>query len=442
MIELPLLVILLIGVCIFLLLMFLKMHVGLAMMIGGFIGILLARGLPAALSTLGVTVYRVGSSEYLAVIPLFVLMGIIAGAGGVSKDAFNTLYKWFGHLPGGLAMATIGACAAFGAVCGDNVATAATMTKVALPEMRKYGYSDELSLGTIANGGNLGILIPPSTAFIVYGFVTQISVGALFIAGIVPGILLTILFIVQIYFQCRMNPKLATRAPAASWKERLVATKGIWGIVVVFLIVMGGLLAGFFTPSEGGAVGTVAIVLVSLVNRQLTLKNTGHSLLEAGKITAMIMLLVFGAMLFSQFMTTTEVAKSFTNLITNAGLNRYVILALILIFYLILGCIMDIFALLIITLPIFFPIVCGKGGLGFDSLQFGVLSVIAVMVGCITPPVGVVVFALGGMVRDVPIYTIFRGCVPFLFTMVIFIILIVVWPQLSTALPDLMIPYR
>ena len=262
-------------------------------------------------------------------------------------------------------MATIGACAAFGAVCGDNVATAATMTKVALPEMRKYGYSDELSLGTIANGGNLGILIPPSTAFIVYGFVTQISVGALFMAGIVPGILLTTLFVSQIYVQCKVNPKLASQAPAATWRERLLAIKGIWGITVVFIIVMGGLLAGYFTPSEGGAVGAVAVLLVSLVNRQLTLKSTGHALLEAGKITAMILLLVFGAMLFSQFMTTTEVARSFSDLITTAGLNRYLILILILFFFLVLGCIMDIFALLIITLPIFFPLVCGQGRAGF-----------------------------------------------------------------------------
>jgi C4-dicarboxylate transporter, DctM subunit len=439
--EIPLMWVLVIGVAIFLVLMFLRMHVGLAMMIAGFVGIILSRGLSAALSTLATTVYRTANSEFLAVIPLFVLMGIIAGHGGMSRSAFYTLHKWLGHLPGGLAMACVGACAAFGAVCGDNVATAATMTQVALPQMRKYGYSDQLSTGTIAAGGNLGILIPPSTAFIVYGFVTQTAIGSLYIAGIVPGLILTLMFIAMIYTLCKINPKLAHLAPAAPWKERIIATKGIIGIVVVFLIVMGGLLEGFFTPSEGGAVGAVAVILVSAISRQLSLRGIGEALLEAGKISAMIMLLIFGSMIFSHWLTTTEVAKSFSTLIQGANLNRYVVITIILLFFLILGCIMDIFALLIITLPIFFPLI---NGLGFDPLQFGVLCVIAVMVGCITPPVGVVVFALGGMLRreGVQLYTIFRGCVPFLGVMVVLMVILVAFPQISTALPNLMIPYR
>jgi len=439
MIDLPLPLIGAIGAIIFLLLMFLKMHVGVSMMIGGFVGITLSRGLPAALSTLGTTVYRVGSSEYLAVIPLFVLMGILAGSGGVSSGAFNSFYKWFGHFKGGLAMATIGACAAFGAVCGDNIATAATMAKVALPEMRKYGYSDELSTGAIAAGGNLGILIPPSTAFIVYGFVTQTPIGALFISGIIPGILLTLFFMGTIYVQCTLNTRLASRAPASTWRERLFATKGIWGIALVFIIVMGGLLAGYFTPSEAGAVGAVAVVLVSLINRKFELKDTARSLLEAGKISAMIMLLIFGAMMFSHFLTTSEIAQAIANTIEQANLNMYLVMAVIIIIYLILGCIMDIWALLIITLPIFFPLITD---LGFDPLQFGVLSVLCIMAGCITPPVGVVVFALSGMVRDVPLFTIFRGAMPYLMAMVVLIFLLVIFPQISTFLPDLMIPFR
>jgi tripartite ATP-independent transporter DctM subunit len=419
--------------------MFFKMHVGIAMMIAGFIGIMLSRGVPAAFSTLGTTVYRVGSSEYLAVIPLFVLMGILAGSGGVSAGAFNSFYKWFGHLKGGLAMATIGACAVFGAVCGDNIATAATMAKVALPEMRKYGYSDELSTGAIAAGGNLGILIPPSTAFIVYGFVTQTAIGALFIAGIVPGILLTIFFMGTAYIQCTVNPSLATTAPAASWKERIIAIKGIWGIALVFIVVMGGLLAGYFTPSEAGAVGSVAVVLVSLVNRRFVIKDTARSLLEAGKITAMIMLLIFGAMMFSHFLTTAEIAQAIASTIESANLSMYIVMAIVIVIFLILGCIMDIWALLIITLPIFFPLVTD---MGFDPLQFGVLSVLCIMAGCITPPVGVVVFALSGMVRDVPLFTIFRGATPYLLAMVVLVILLVIFPQISTFLPDLMIPFR
>ena len=437
--DLPLLTIGIIGTVLFLLLMFLRMHVGIAIMIGGFVGIILSRDLTAALSTVATTVYRVSSSEYLAAIPLFVLMGILAGAGGVSKGAFHSFYKWFGHLPGGLSMATVGACAAFGAVCGDNIATAATMCKVALPEMRKYGYSDELSMGTIACGGNLGVLIPPSQAFIVYGFVTQSSIGALFIAGIVPGILLTVMFIIQIYIQCKMNPGLAKLAPSASWKERLISLREIWGIAIVFIIVMGGLLAGFFTPTEAGAAGVVAVILVSLINRQLTLRALGHSLLEAGKITAMIMLLICGSMVFSHFLTTSEIAIAMSNAIQNANLNSYVAMAIVIIFYIILGCIMDIWAVMIITLPIFFPLL---SSFGFDPLQFGVLCVLCIMLGCVTPPVGVVVFSLSGMVRDVPLYTIFRGCFPFLITMLVSIIILTAFPALSTALPNLMIPYR
>jgi C4-dicarboxylate transporter, DctM subunit len=441
MMEIPLLWILLIGIVVFLALMLLKMHVGLAMMISGFLGIALARGLPAALSSMGTTVYRVANSEYLAVIPLFVLMGMIAGHGGMSKGAFYTFNKWVGHLPGGLAMATVAACAAFGAVCGDNIATAATMTQVALPQMRKYGYSDVLTTGTIANGGNLGILIPPSTAFIVYGFVTQTPIGSLYIAGILPGVILTILFMIMIYIWCKTSPGLARIAPAASWKEKFFSIKGILPIAIVFIIVMGGLLEGFFTPSEAGAVGAVAIVLASLVTRQFSFKGTGKALLEAAKLSAMIMLLVFGSTVFSHWLTTTEVASSFSNLIMEANLNRYVVMAIVIVFFLILGCIMDIFALLIITLPIFFPML---SAMGFDSLQFGVLCVMAVMIGCVTPPVGVVVFALGGMLKKdgVALNTIFRGCVPFIIVMIFMLIIVVAFPQISTVLPNLMITGR
>jgi len=437
-ISLPLIAV--IGVGLFLILMFLRMHIGISLMIAGLVGITLSRGLPAALSTIGTTVYRVGASGYLAVIPLFVLMGILAGAGGVSKAAFSTFYKWFGRLPGGLAMATVSACAAFGAVCGDNIATAATMCKAALPEMRKYGYSDELSTGSIAAGGNLGILIPPSTAFIIYGFVTQTAIGALFIAGILPGILLTAMFCIQIYLQCKLNPALAQIAPKITWKERLIATKGIVGIVIVFIIVMGGLLRGFFTPSEAGAVGAFAVLIVSLISRQTSWKVIGHSLLEAGKISAMIMLLIFGATIFSHFLTTTEIAQAFANAIEEANLGPYVVMAIIIVLYLILGCITDIWAILIVTLPIFFPMMTA---LGFDPLHFGVLCVLAIMAGCITPPVGVVVFSLGGMLRgEVPIYTIFRGCMPFVMTMVVCLVILVAFPQISTFLPNLMIPFR
>jgi len=437
--DLPLAIIGVIGVGLFLILMFLRMHIGLSMMIAGVIGIWLSRGLPAALSTLATTVFRVSNSEYLVVIPLFVFMGILAGAGGVSKDAFTTFNKWVGHLRGGLAMATVATCAAFGCVCGDNIATASTMFRAALPEMRRYGYADELSMGAIACGGNLGVLIPPSTAFVVYGFITQSSIGALFISGIIPGFLLTIMFMVMIYIQCLINPKLAQEQPPNSWKDRLISLKGIVGIGLVFVIVMGGLLGGLFTPSEAGAVGSIAIILVSLVYRKLTFRIIGHCLLEAVKICAMILLLIFGAQLFSHFLTTSEIAQNISQAIVAANLNRYVVMAAIAVLYLILGCFMDIWSIMIITLPIFFPLV---RGLGFDTLQFGVLCVLCIMVGCVTPPVGVVVFTLSGMQKEVPMYKIFKGCYPFVVTMALCVVFLIAFPALSTWLPDLMIPYR
>lgn len=428
-----------IGIALFLIFMFFRMPIGVAMLLGAFIGIWLIRGIPAALSTTGLAMYRTASTYNLTVIPLFIFMGVLAGAGGVSKSAFDTLNKWVGHLPGGLAMAATGACSAFGAVCGNHIATAATMCSAALPEMRRYKYDDKLSLGCIAAGGNLGYLIPPSGAFIVYGFMTETSIGQLFIAGILPGLLITLMFMAQIYTQCRFNPSLGPTAPAVSWKKRLISIKGIVGILVVFIIVMGGIYAGFFTPTEAGAVGVTAVFLLGLIGRQLTMKSFLNSLFEAGKVSAMIMLLIIGAKLFASFLTLTEVPITLTTLIEGLEVNRYIILAAILMVYVICGFFMDIFAVLMVSLPIVYPIVCLQ--LGFDPLYFGVLSVTTIMIGSISPPFGIVVFAIHGMTK-VPLLTIFRGCIPFLAVMVLGLIILSAFPQVSTLLPDLMMPYR
>ncbi len=433
--ELPLWALGLIGAGLFFILMFLRMHVGLSLMVAGFVGIWLSRGLEPALNTLATTVWRVGNSQYLVVIPLFVLMGIVAGKGGVTESAFKTFNRWVGHLRGGLAMATVGTCAAFGAVCGDNIATAATMDKAALPEMRKYGYDDRLSFGSIAAGGNLGILIPPSTAFVVFGFITQTSIAALFIAGILPGIVLTLMFMIQIALQCRINPNLSSVQPKATWTERLKSLKGIIGILIVFIFVMGGLLSGLFTPTEAGAAGTLAVIIVSIFYKRFSLKMIGHALLEAAQISAMILLLIFGAQYFSHFLTTSEIAPAISNALVEAELSRYLVLLLVIFLYFILGMLMDIWSVMIITLPIFFPILTD---MGFDPLQLGVVAILCIMVGCITPPVGVVVFSLAGMHKEVPMYTIFRGCWPFVWTMLIFLVLLVFLPWLSTWLPNLM----
>ncbi len=433
--DLPLWTSATIGTVVFFTLMFLRLHVGLALMVGGFVGFSLTRGLPAAYTALSTTIYEVASSPILVIIPLFIVMGVVAGRGGIIKAAFDTFNKWLGHYRGGLAMATVGSCAAFGAVCGDNIATAAVMNQAALPEMRRYGYDDKLSFGSIAAGGNLGILIPPSAAFVVFGFITETPISDLFIAGIVPGLLLTLMFMGQIALQCKLKPSLSSSHEPVSLKERVLSLKGLIGIVVVFGLVMGGLMTGLFTPTEAGAAGTAAVVIVSLFYRQLTPKVLGRAFLDSAKTAAMIFLLIMGARYFSYFLTSTEVANTLSSALVEANLNKYVVLIMVCILYLILGALMDIWSVMIITLPIFFSLLTVD--LGFSPLQLGVITVLCIMIGCVTPPVGVVVFTLAGMNRDVPMYTIFRGVWPFVGTMIILLLLLIFLPWISTWLPSL-----
>jgi tripartite ATP-independent transporter DctM subunit len=366
-------------------------------------------------------------------------MGMLASQGGISKDAFSSLYRWVGHLPGGLAMACTGACAAFGAVCGNHIATAVTMGSVALPEMRKYRYSDSFSLGCIAASGNLGIMIPPSGAFILYGFLTETSIAALFIAGILPGLLITLMFCIQIFLQCKFKPALGPAGPKFGWKEKIKSIKGLWAITAVFVLVMGGIYFGIFTPTEGASCGVFVVLIIGLANRQLKWQNFVKSLRETMMVSAMIMLMIIGAMFFGTFTTTTQIPNALSQTVAELAINRYIVMGLILFIYLLAGFVLDIYAILVITLPIFFPIV---KSLGFDALHFGVMSVLTVMLGSISPPFGIVVFAIGGMNRDVPIYSIFKGIIPFFITMLLGLILILFFPEIVTLLPDYMFPYR
>lgn len=428
-----------IGLVLFLILMFLKMPIGLSMAAAGFIGICLIRGAGPALTALGFVTYRTAVSQYLSPIPLFILMGLLAGNGGISKGAFSSFQTWVGQFRGGLAMATTCACCAFGAVCGSTVATAATMCSVALPEMRRYKYDDELSTGCICMGGNLGIIIPPSGAFIIYGFATQVPVGSLFISGILPGLLITLMVCITIYFQTRINPSLAPAGPKTSWTERLKSIKGLWEIVILFLLVMGGIYLGIFTPTEAAAVGAFGAFLIGVLTRKLTLAGLLNSLSDTVVTSVMIFLLLIGAMIFNSFMTTAQMNITLGNFISQLELNRYIILAAILVVYIIAGFFIDMYAVLLVTLPITFPIITH---LGFDPVLFGVLCVFTVMIGCITPPVGVVCFTVAAMARDVPLYKIFRGCVPYVVTMVICLPILVAFPQISLVLPNMMLPYR
>lgn len=426
-------------IALFFILMYLKMPIGVTMLVAGFLGFFLIRGLPAGLSSLGIITWRQGLKEILLLIPLFTLMGLLAARGGISSKAFSSIYKWVGHLPGGLAMACTGACAAFGAVCGNQLATSLTMSSVALPEMRKYNYSDHFSLGTIAASGNLGIMIPPSGSFVIYGFLTETSIGALFIAGILPGLLIMLMFWIQMYIQCRLNPHIGPAGPNVGWIERMKSIKGLWAIVLVFFMVMGGIFAGVFTPSEGAACGVTAVFLIGLVNRQLNWKLFTSAIRETIMISAMIMLIIIGAMFFGSFITVSQIPNTLADLVATLSVNRYIVIGIILFIYIIAGSVLDIFAILVITLPILFPIVVA---VGFDPLHFGVMCVLTIMLGGITPPFGMQVFALSGMHKDVPTFTIFRGTLPFVITMIIGLVIILFVPVISTLLPNFMIPYR
>jgi len=420
-------------------LMYLKMPIGVSMLVAGFLGFILIRGLSPGLSSLGIIAWRQGLKEILLLIPLFTLMGLLAARGGISREAFSSIYKWVGHLPGGLAMACTGACAAFGAVCGNQLATSLTMSSVALPEMRKYNYSDDFSLGTIAASGNLGIMIPPSGSFVIYGFLTETSIGALFMAGILPGLLIMLMFWIQMYIQCRLNPSIGPAGPHVGWIERLKSIKGLWAIVLVFFMVMGGIYAGVFTPSEAAACGVAAVFLICLANRGLNWTLFTDSLKETIRISAMIMLIIIGAMYFGSFMTVSQIPNILADLVASLSVNRYIVIGIILLVYIICGFVMDVYGILVITLPILFPVVVA---VGFDPLHFGVMCVLTIMLGGITPPFGMQVFALSGMFKDVPTFTIFRGTLPFVITMIIGLVIILFVPIISTLLPDFMIPYR
>ena len=427
----------LIGCGVFLLTLFVGMNVGIVMLVSGFAGLWMIRGWDAALYTLGFTVYRTAASQFLVVLPLFICMGMMAAQSGASDGTFKALHKWLGHFRGGLAMAASAACTLFGAVCGNVVATSATLGKVAMPEMRKYHYADELSAGTIASAGNLGALVPPSTAFIVFGFVTETPVGALFVAGIIPALLLTLCFFIQIYIQVRLRPSLCQTVPPASWKERFVSLTGLWGIALVFGVAMGGIMAGYFTPVEAGAAGAFTMVLVGVINRKMSWKKLFRGLLDAGQIAALIMVLIFGAMLFSSFLTSSEVTQVFSNALITSNMNKYTIMIIILVFYWIMGTFMDPWALLIVSLPVFFPIATH---IGFDPLHFGVLCAITVAIGNVSPPVGVTIFALRGVAPDIPVGVIMKGCLPFMLTMTLFMIVMIFIPWASTWLPYKVFP--
>ena len=424
----------LLGVGALLVLLCTSMPVAFAMITTGVIGFSLIVTPHAAFNMVVSDVFNTFSSYNLTVIPLFVFMGQVAFHAGISKRLFRSAYAWIGHLPGGLAMATVGACAGFGAICGSGPATAATMTSVALPEMRRYKYSDELASGTIAAGGSLGMLIPPSVVFIVYALMTEQSIGSLFLAGIIPGILIVGLFCLLIWFRCRVRKDLGPPGPKSSWRTRFRELNGVIETVVLFLFVMGGMFLGLFTPIEAAAVGAGGSLVIALIKRALTWAKLKQILLETVRTSAMVFFIVTGAVIFGRFLAVSQIPFVVANWFTNLPLPGFLTMFLIIIFFLIAGCFIDALALILLTIPIFYPVITD---LGFNPIWFGVMVVVITQMGVITPPVGVNVYVVSGIERDIPLQSIFRGAIPFLFMLILAAVILILFPQLSLWLPGL-----
>jgi C4-dicarboxylate transporter DctM subunit len=415
-------------------LLFTSMPVAFAMIASGVLGFALIINPQAAFSMVIAELFETFSSYNLTVIPLFVMMGQVAFHAGISKRLFHTAYVWMGHLKGGLAMATVGACAGFGAICGSGPATAATMASVALPEMKRYGYADSLAAGTVAAGGSLGMLIPPSVVFIVYALMTEQSIGDLFLAGIVPGILIATMFCLNIYVRSSRDKTLGPAGPRHSWKERRISLNGVVETLILFLLVMGGMFLGLFTPIEAAAIGAAGSFLIAALQKELNILKMKKILLETVRTSSMIFFIVAAATIFGRFLAVSRIPFVVAQAFVSLPLPGEITMFLIILFFLVAGCFIDALALMLLTIPIFFPVV---QELGFDPVWFGVIVVVITQMGVITPPVGVNVYVVSGIERDIPLPVIFKGAMPFLGMLVLAAVILILFPQICLFLPGL-----
>lgn len=423
------------GFVLLVLLMFLRIPVGFTMAIVGLAGFGVLVSWEAALHLLARDVFSVFSSYNLTVIPLFVLMGQVAFHSGISGRLFNAAHLFLGHFRGGLAIATIGACAAFSAICGSTTATAATMSSVALPEMKKRGYDPALATGVVAAGGSLGILIPPSTIFIIYGIMTEQSIGKLFMAGVVPGILLSLLFVLVVVAWTAVRPDLCQKEERAPLRGMVASLAGVIETFILFVLVMGGLFVGIFTPTEAAAIGALGTILIAAAGKNIPLRKFMLSLQETARISCMIMVIVAGATVFGHFLAVTTIPMEVGGWVAGLALPPPLIIGLIILTYLLLGCLMDSLAMIMLTIPVFFPVVTT---LGYDPVWFGVVIVLVTGMGVITPPVGINVYVVAGVAKDVPLQTIFRGANRFLLAQLVMAVLLILFPSLALWLPALM----
>jgi len=414
---------------------FLRIPVGFAMGIIGFLGFAYVLNWKAATGMLGTELWDVFSNYGLTVIPLFILMGQICFYSGVNERLYRSAYAWMGEIRGGLAMTTVLACAGFSAICGSNSATAATMSTVALPEMKKFKYNPILSTGSVAAGATLGVVIPPSVVLIIIGLQTSQSIAQLFLGGMVPGILLTLLFMATIWFLCRRHPQWGPAGPKTTLAAKLRSLPGSIEMVVIFLLVMGGLFMGLFTPTEAGAAGAGLALLLATVTRRMTFEKFRMAVSDTLKISCMIMVIVLGAVIFGRFLTITRMPFEAAAWVAGLPIPPLVIIAVICLIYVVGGMVMDALALLLVTIPIFFPVVTA---MGYDPLWFGVLITVVTSLGAITPPVGVNMFIVASMARNVPMAAVFKGVSYFMAAYLVCIALLMAFPQLVTFAPGLL----
>lgn len=424
----------LIGIGVLLLLFFLKMPIAFAMAFVGFLGLAFLDGLRPAYYTLSVDIFEVFSSYPLSVVTMFVLMGSFAFASGMGTRLYKAAYVWVGQMTGGLVMATVVSCAGFSAICGSSPAAAGTMGKIALPEMEKYRYDAALSTGAVAAAGSLGVLIPPSTVFIIYGILVEESIGKLFAAGILPGVLLTFLFMVAVFILCRRNPALAPSGPRTTWKEKAIAFTGVIETLFLFVFVVGGLLIGWFSPTQAGGIGAAGALVIGVVRRELRWRKFIEACEGGLRMSCMIFLLITGGTIFGHFMAVTTIPFMLVEWVMGLHLPPAAVVALIALIFLMGGMFMDSMALLMILVPIFLPVL---EYLQLNLIWFGVIIVLLIESGTITPPVGVNVFVVKGIALHIPLQTIFRGIVPFLMALIVMIVLLILFPEIATFLPSL-----
>jgi tripartite ATP-independent transporter DctM subunit len=421
------------GIVILLVLMFLKVRLGTAMILVGFLGYAYLAGWDTSLLMIGMEPYVQTAYYPITAVPLFILMGSIVAVSGISQDLYNAARKWIGHIRGGLAIATVGACGLFAAICGDSIATAVTMGKVAYPEMKRIGYDDQLSSACVIAGGTIGILIPPSLGFILYGILTEESVGKLFMAGIIPGITQVLFYMAIIYLTCRLNPKLAPPVGGRiGFQEKVVGLKDVWPMIAIFFLVIIGIYAGIFTPTEAGAVGAFGAIIIALVLGRFSWNRLREAATETAESTAMILYVLIGAFVFMRFITLTDLPVAMSEFVIGLQVPNTIILLGIVCVYIALGCFLDVLVVIILTVPIIYPTIAG---LGYDPIWWGVIMVRVMEIGMITPPFGINLFVLTKAI-DLPIGTAYRGVTPFVIADFFHVAFLIMFPQISLFLVD------